>query len=951
MQLKYISIVLILLSIRAFAQEPYYLDTLYPVHSLDHVLQVYPDYDKNLTPRKLLNDSTLSFLSGDNLPRLLEIGVTYWGKLKLRTKDSLSGWTLHFEDKMIGPPVWTKGNGKVDVYAYQGEELIFHQKTGAEYTKKEKAYKDHWVLNAILLESFPVNEEVTLIMRVEGNSLGYPSYFNLSARSPKQPYYHEFNQFHASFNLFLFGVTFIIFLYHLLQYVYLKESIYLWFSLWLFFCTVTQAMTVGLIIGNFSNFRYPFWFIMANGQFFSFWFFGRAFVGSKVKFPKLDKLMLGLALFIIVEIIAMVLYALLAKPQTYMTGVGLHYTVLNIYALISFVISVVLILKRDLFARYFGIGAIMASSSLIIGTLWSMGLIRPPFRLDPFATGIFLQIVLYSFGIAYRGQTLAKQSELEKLETEKSKNEMLRIKDLDQLKTRFFTNISHEFRTPLTLIKGPIEQAQKRNSENGTRDSFTIAKKDFNIIQRNSERLEGLVDELLELSQIESGRVLLNLSEGNPMNFIKAVVFSFESMAQRSNIIFNTHFDKNQNKNNSFYYDKDKLEKIAYNIISNAFKYTPEGGSIRVEGSVNNETLMIKISDTGKGISADDMDHIFERFYRVEGSEQKGSGIGLALCNELVQLHNGSINVNSELGLGTAFIVELPIVLSKLPKSAVVLKDKKTVEKERLVIDAEEPGQTNAKEEQGLPQALIVEDNTDLQNFIRGIVSKDYKTLIASDGLQGQRMALEHVPDIIISDVMMPKKDGFAMCHDIKSNIKTSHIPIIMLTAKAGQSNKMDGLYQGADAYLTKPFAADELMVRMKNLISLRKRLWDKLKDSDGILIDELELTSIDDQFLRKVFKTIEDNLDDELLSVEMISRAVGFSRAQLHRKLKALLNKSPNQLVNEIRLNKAFQMLKNNYGSVSEVAYAVGYSNMSYFTKRFKEKFGVAPSKITEII
>ena len=218
---------------------------------------------------------------------------------------------------------------------------------------------------------------------------------------------------------------------------------------------------------------------------------------------------------------------------------------------------------------------------------------------------------------------------------------------------------------------------------------------------------------------------------------------------------------------------------------------------------------------------------------------------------------------------------------------------------------------------------------------------------MAKDGDEGIFMALEHIPDIIVSDVMMPKKDGFELCHRLKTNVKTSHVPVILLTAKAGHSNKMEGLQQGADAYITKPFDANELLVRIRNLMGIRKRLWQKLKNTDGVLVDELELTSLDDSFLRKVFKTIETHLDDSSLSVEKLSNQVGFSRGQLHRKLKALLNTSPNQLIAEIRLNKAKTMLQNKTGSVSEVAYSVGYSNLSYFSKSFKEKFGQSPSDI----
>lgn len=931
---------------RLAAQQVHQIDTLYPVHSLDYILKVYPDSSNVLTLKEVLNDSTSEFLKGDELPRLLEVGTTYWGRVHILAKQPLKGWSLHFEDKMIGPPVWTKSNGKIDVYAYADDQLLFHQKTGAEYPKNEREYKGHWVLNAISLEGIPINKPVTLIIKAQGNTMGYPAYFNLSARSPEQPFYHEFNQYHSSFNLFLFGVTFIILVYHLLQYLYLRESIYLWFCLWLLFCTLTQAMAIGLLLDSLIIFKYSIWMLIANGQFYSWWFFGRAFVDSKNKFPKTDKVILGLALFILVEIILMSLYVVLAKPQTYFTGVSFHYNILNLYSFISLGVSILLVLKKDPFARYFGIGSIVASLSLIFGTLWSMEIMQPPFEIDPYSTGIFLQIVMYSFGIAYRRQTLAKQAEHEKIGAERSRAEMLRMKDLDELKTRFFTNISHEFRTPLTLIQSPLKHAK---ISGGNAENITLSQKDFEIVKRNSDRLQSLIDELMELSKLESGKSTLTLVNGNIMPLIKAVIYSFESMAERSNIVFETCFPETEI---TAYFDEQKLEKIIYNLLSNAFKYTPAGGAVKVHLDMLPDALELSVADTGKGISKADLPNVFDRFYRVEGSEKKGSGIGLALVKELTELHNGNIKVTSNLGTGTIFRLKLPIVLDKLPKSARLAQSNSPYKINRKIVldNATSEEQKELSNKSDLPLALVVEDNDDLRTYINGVIMNEYAVLLAENGEEGVSLALEHIPDIIVTDVMMPKKDGFELCEAVKKDSRTSHIPIVMLTAKAGQENKMQGLREGADAYLTKPFDVEELLVRLKNLIAIRERLWQKLKDTEGVLIDDLQLNSIDDQFLKKVFKTIDGNLDNTLFTVETLSESVGFSRAQLHRKLKALLNKSPNQLITEVRLNMARKMLQNKTGNVSEVAYSVGFSNLSYFSKSFKQKFGIAPSKLQAI-
>ena len=946
--LLYTFLLLALSFSKVLAQEVYELDPKYPVHDLNTALKVFNDSADQLTPALLLNNNLLPFTKGDELPRLLESNVTYWGKLHIKVLDSLDDWQLHFEDKMIGIPAWTKSNGKVDVYFYVDNKLIAHQKTGSEYPKEERANQKHWVLNSINLQGLPIDKVVTMIIKAQGNEMGYPPYFNLSARSPEQRYYHQIYQFNNSFNIFMFGVTFIVFLYFLLQFIYLREAVYGWFSLWLFFCVTTHAMTIGLILNTLETIRFPFMMLITNGIFYSFWFFGRSFTDSKKKFPKLDRFILGFAFLVLFEIILTILYVVVLKPKVHLLEPGFHFQFLGVYTIASLVLSIILTLKKDLFARYFGIGSLIASLFLIIGTLWSTGIMKPPFRLDPYATGIFLQIVIYSFGMSYRSKKLNNQNHMERLEAQKSLTEIQRIKDLDEIKTRFFTNISHEFRTPLTLIDGPLQQA-KKSSVKSYDDSVILSNEAFKVISKNTNRLTMLVDQLLDISRVESGNLYLKLTQGGIIQFLRSHVFSFESLAERENISLNTNFPEELDKG---YYDKDKLEKIVNNLLSNAFKYTPRGGAVTVNVSHTKKNLLIEISDTGNGMERKEIDRIFDRFYRVEGSETKGSGIGLALTKELVDFHNGQISVNSEKGRGTTFKVRLPIRLEDLPKSVHPEKESTPIAEEEVASNVQE----KTKKEPTAPHdneqvVLIVEDNQDIQDFIASILGDSYKLLKANNGLQGERMAFEHIPDLVISDVMMPQKDGYQLCSSLKNNVKTSHVPIVMLTAKTGQSSKMAGLTQGADAYLTKPFDADELLLRIKNLIANRNKIWEHFKSSDLVAIPDLSLSSVDDVFLQKVVKFIEENLDNELLSVDDIASKVGFSRAQLHRKLKALTNKSTRQLVNDIRLNKAKNMLKQNVGSVSEIAYSVGYSNMSYFTKSFKEKFGLLPSKIESSI
>lgn len=933
-------IFLLSLATKAQDQKYYQLDTIHPVHDLKPYLFVLPEKDGSYEISQILRDTSLQFRPRENFPKNLDIGTTYWGKIVFETQAALESWELHLEDPRPRDIAWIRSNGKVDVYAVVNGELLYHKKTGVGYPKTERDIPEKWILNRVNLD-VPAESKVSLYIRVQGNSFGWFPYFNPSLRKPAFQNYHPLFAFPTSFDIFVFGVTFIIFLYHFLQFLYLRQRIFFWFSLWLLLCTLTQAMAIGLdseyLLGNSPSLRFPVWLLIPNSMLFTFWFFGREFANTKRKFPRLDKIILALPIIMIIAIVASLIMAAAGTPAVMNKNISFHFQFIILYSFFGLILSVILALQKDRFARYFGIGAIIATSFTLLGGLWSEGYIRLSFA--PYTVGILLQTIAYSFGIAYRQQQLTITAQKQELAMQESRNEMNRVKDLAEIKTRFFTNLSHEFRTPLTLILGPLNKAERNSPEE---PKTALENKDFHLLKKNALRLQTLVDQLLDLSRLEGGQLQLQLERGNLIGFLRTMVYSFESLAERKNISLSTSFPEDLSH---AWYDADKLEKIMTNLLSNAFKYTPMGGAVSVSVQNDNDYLKIDIRDTGEGIETDELHKIFERFYRVEGSEEKGSGIGLALTKELVDLHNGTIRVQSNKGKGTSFTVRLPVALKLLPVSG----NQNSIKNEEVELK-QEPLETNLLESQTQEDksvALVVEDNEDLRSYIKDILQDSFSLLSAKDGLQGERMAIEHIPDIIISDVMMPGKDGYELCHSLKNNTKTSHIPIIMLTAKVGQTNKLEGLTQGADAYITKPFDEKELLLQMRNLIEARKKIWEHFKASDLLLIKDLKLTSMDDSFLHKVVEAIKGNLDNESFSVEDLSREVGFSRSQLHRKLKALINKSANQLITEIRLNEAHHMLEHKAGSVSEIAYSVGYSNMSYFTKSFKDKFGILPSKV----
>jgi DNA-binding response OmpR family regulator len=409
-------------------------------------------------------------------------------------------------------------------------------------------------------------------------------------------------------------------------------------------------------------------------------------------------------------------------------------------------------------------------------------------------------------------------------------------------------------------------------------------------------------------------------------------------------------------ENLNLYIDKDKVEKIIINLLSNAFKFTPEGGSIDFTVEKLIKEAEIRISDNGVGIPKDRIDKIFDRFFQVDGShtrESEGTGIGLALTKELAELHKGKIRVESKEGEGTTLTVLLPLGKEHLKPEEIVEADiqketTETIEETELIPEPEsrkEKTDIDLLIDTDKPLLLIVEDNTDVRKYIIGHLEDDYRIQEAVDGEDGLTQALNHIPDLIISDVMMPKMDGFELCNKLKTNEKTSHIPIIMLTAKATSKDKIEGYETGADDYIMKPFDAAELKVRIKNLIEIRRKLQEKFSSEDYVV--PAELNSIDEQFLNKVLKVINEHISEENFSIELLSKESAMSKEQIYKKLKALTGKSPSLFLRSIRLVRAKKMIKENKSTISEISYLVGFSSPAYFTKCFKEEFGNSPSDL----
>ncbi|MEM6895414.1 MAG: ATP-binding protein [Bacteroidota bacterium] len=555
-------------------------------------------------------------------------------------------------------------------------------------------------------------------------------------------------------------------------------------------------------------------------------------------------------------------------------------------------------------------------------------------------------IVVFSLLLKWRSHQLtAKNQALEKLIATKTaevreqasqlKEQTIKLKELDQAKSQFFANISHEFRTPLTLIQGPIEHLEQNPDER-------LDHGDVKMIRRNTSKLLGLVNQLLDLSRIDQGKLNLSPTEGDVFKCLRIAATSFNSHAAQRNMDYRVEVP---NETLWTTFDRDKLEKVVYNILSNAFKFSEDGDTVRFGVSYEEGELNIQASDSGKGIPEDKLPFIFDRFYQVDSSSTRhneGSGIGLSLSKDLVELMDGTITVSSEEGKGTYFTVQIPLAEIKVPKTKTDSDLSKPLAKDMVTKPFEFP-QT---EDHNVPKILVIEDNEDMRQHIKKRLQEEYQILEAADGELGLQMAPIKMPDLIITDLMMPKMDGIEVCKILKSDIHTSHIPIIMLTARAGEANKIEGLETGADAYLTKPFSAQELLARVKNLIDQRQRLREYYQRSEHTLVPEkISTTSMDKKFLEQVLAVLENNYTNPEFGVPQMQRGLAMSKTQLNRKLKALTQESPRDVLRNFRLKRAAQLLAQKSDTVTQIAYQVGFTNLSYFAKCFKELYGVSPS------
>lgn len=904
------------------------------VYFLSPYIEIYLPDDKSFTFSQLLQtEKDLDFRPFREWSEPFQAKRTYWGKLTLGNGLALSSnvenWVLDFPLTLTEVNVWVKGS--------DGE--IQHSRTGAFVPVPQRHFVPIVKANLTRLRLTPGDTAVV--------------YFNLS--SDRASIIPEWEISLLSNNLFFtqlnhrkqidalfIGFVLMMLSYNLILYFFAKDVAYIYYAVYL-------TAIIGFSLYNTGDLadRIGHWLLKDHPEYIylfkpitylallGYMAFIRSFLDLKELLPRWDKIFRILILlsipFVIIDVGLMIGSNFSPRVSDFAT---LSYSL--VFVVVTFIFLVPLYQTGDK-KGYFIVAGITAMNLGIVLTIIAR-LQSIDFSTTFLKIGSILEIIAFSLGLAYRQRENEQAKQEARFELEKSKlmqiqehNKAARQKELNALKSRFYTNITHEFRTPLTVIMGMVEQIK------GNR-------KKKELIHRNSRDLLRLISQMLDLAKLEAGKLSVEYIQADIIAYLRYLTESFYSSAQLKNIrlVFYAELDSLLMD-----FDEVKIQHIVQNLLSNALKFTPENGKVIFHActieSGNRAFLQLKLKDTGVGIAANDLPHIFDRFYQaspeLDGTTEQGTGIGLALTKELVLLVGGTIEVRSKLHQGTEFTIKLPINNTAEMEEPVTLHQISYREKRSADI-AEEPVLLD-----GAPIILIIEDNNDIVTYIQSILKKKFTLYVAHDGKRGIERALEIVPDLVISDIMMPKSSGLEVCQTLKNDERTSHIPIILLTAKATEKDKLLGLQYGADAYIIKPFNKEELLIRVEKLIESRRHLLYRLPDDKQL--DELKQKGIEEAFLDKLTKVIEASMGDPDFGMAQLSRDMNLSYVQIYRKLKAISDKTPTQFLRTIRLQKAMTLLQNKALSIAEIAYKVGFNDPNYFTRLFHQEFGETPSEL----
>jgi len=797
--------------------------------------------------------------------------------------------------------------------------------------------------------------------------------------------------------LFFIGAAFIVMIFAAAQYFQQRDPVFLWYALYLFSLVFVAwrnveddnpALSLTCLI-------LPWWWTKVfhtAAHFITYTLFIFYYLKQDNESPAFMRHIVRFVLLIctVAGLTELILLSQDIRHESWLFYYGLR----TLMSALSLLFLVLLWREGSPLARIVFLGTLC----VILGEVVSLFL-PSPFSTFAGAVGVFLEIIFLTYGLAYRARLFQEKHQrlqvahIAQLEENERLREIAKKEEAEAFKNLFYANITHEFRTPLTVILGMSESLRERTDAQ--------VQKIGKLITRNGQNLLNLVNQLLDLSKIESGKLVLHPSRADVMQFIKINAEAFESFAEMKRQHLSVTTEPNELWTD---FDPDRLQQIIANLVGNAVKFTPEGGTVTVTARFQENTMLeIEVRDTGIGISEEALPHVFKRFYQVPASQlsapsqpspkgeeldgfsaderdtppsnnkslrspsfgggwgeaSAGSGIGLAFTDELVRLMGGRIEVESAVGKGSTFRVTLPMQAQE--KGIPWVSEANSPATPHAVVVsslAEESMETepaplpeDAQISSGNPLLLFVEDNADLVQYLTMLLSRDYQLLTARNGHEGLAQAFEHLPDLVLSDVMMPGMDGLEFCNQLKNDPRTSHIPVVMLTARSAVEARIDGLQRGADAWLIKPFHRGELFATLAAMLESRKRLcaYFQQQASSSPALPEAVLAPLiekENEFLARIRSLIDARLTDERYDIEALCRDLAMSRMQLHRKLTALGGQSAALFIRSHRLRHARQLLETTALSVSEIAYASGFADPAYFTRCFKEEFGMTPSE-----
>ncbi len=885
----------------------------------------------DLAPAEWMN---LEYQDFDEWNSSIKPNQFYYGKIDFQ----LSSKDLEAEDLVVYFPMHLTSLDAVLVF---NGKIIDTEKAGFFTPLSDRTYKPG-IRGNFLKFNVPVNQPCTLYFKghcvrkkmIPNLDITYASAIN---------YTNELGQKKQNGALFI-GFVLMMLIYNLFLFFYLSKDIaYVYFSTYLFGIIAYSAYNTGGMADIFTPLLFPnnpqliyFGKLCVYIIIISYTFFLQKFLQLKDRLPLWNKIFRYLAIAIV--------------PLYFLDGALMIFSNFNpnISDIVTLSTSGIYLLLLVFFGFALnrskienGYFIVRGMTAMAIGSFITIFLRIGSLEYTTFyfRVGIVIEVIIFSLGLAERRKKIEESKQAayidlvkSQLLQEKEHIEAQSLKELAEQRKKLYTNITHEFRTPLTAILGMNENIENNEVEK-------------EIISRNSNKLLRLINQLMDLSKIESGKMSMSWKQVEAISFLKYLCQAFHSLAELKQINLTFYSEVN-----SVWMDIDtnKMEQLLNNLIANAIKFTPEKGQVVVHVKVSSishqDYLHIQISDTGRGIPETELPFIFDRFYHSADSKDIGSGIGLALVKEIVGLVNGTISVQSKIGEGSKFLTSIPITRNA---------KREELNDQNVMLQIEEtPIHTMAEQESvhpDKPHIVVIEDNEDIAHYIKTVLKDDYNLYMAIDGVEGVDKVMEIIPDIVLSDVLMPRMNGYEVCRIIKSDERSSHIPVVLLTAMSTQKDKNDGLAAGANAFLVKPFNKEELLIRLDQIHQQRKALVEKYKGSLAVVksAGENQSTNLENNFLQKLKTYILENLENSELNTKALGLAGDLSEIQVYRKIKALTGESPTHFIRGIRLEKALVLLKKREHNISEIAYKVGFKDPNYFSRVFHKRYGKSPREI----